>query len=429
MVPIEAAGPGDTQVLVARFPGRRGEPVVAIDGLSQAPAIDSLVVSTEIRLTRPLPSVRELLLAPQTPIPPAETLANFTGLRTLHAPWAASSPKLAAAALPSELAELAINRGCLAAVDDIAQLHGLRSLELDLYPGDSVEPVGRLPGLVELKVGGPRVTGWRALAACELLEEALLNGLTGANLRPFAGWTRLRRLTITRRGLRSLAGIERFVALEELDLRVMGIENLGPLAALPRLRSLRLTGLKAVHDLAPLAELRTLERLEVSRAGIEEADIIHLDSVGPLADLDRLEQVVLSGTVIDDDDLSPLAALSQLRRLVLHAASGPVIEALRARPGLELIVTPGRSAPDAIAHGLPIRSMSDETWYLRADLTGRLGVGTNYDAEEAVREAVTGRDRELARRLSFDTEAEAVTISAADEADLRAVAAVIDSLS
>jgi hypothetical protein len=429
MVPIEAAGRGDTQVLVARFPGRRGEPVVAIDGLGQAPEIDSLIVSTEIQLSQPLPSVRELLLPSLTQVPAAGTLANLPGLRTLHAPLAMTTRKLAVQALAPGLAELAVSRGCLADVGGVGGLSGLRSLELDLYPGDSVAPVGRLTGLIRLSVGGPRVTGWRALAACELLEEALLNGLTGANLRPFAGWNRLRRLTITRRGLRSLAGVGVLAALEELDLRLMSVEDLAPLAALPRLRSLRLIGLKAAQDLSPLAGLRTLQRLEVSRAGIEVADVVHIDSVRPLAGLDRLEEVVLSGTVVDDGDLAPFAALPGLRRLVLYGAGGPVVDELRSRPGLELIVVPGPSAPAAVAHGLPIRSAPDETWCLRADLTERLGVDTNYDAEEVVREAVMGRDRELARRLSFDTEAGAVEISAADQADLHAVAAIIDSLS
>jgi len=77
-------------------------------------------------------------------------------------------------------------------------------------------------------------------------------------------------------------------------------------------------------------------------------------------------------------------------------------------------------------HGLPIRPRSGGGWYLRADLTERLGVETNYDAEDTVRAAVT--DRELAGRLSFDSEASAVTISAADQADLRAAAEIIGRL-
>jgi hypothetical protein len=133
--------------------------------------------------------------------------------------------------------------------------------------------------------------------------------------------------------------------------------------------------------------------------------------------------------VIDDGDLTPLATLPGLRRLGLYRVDGPVVEELRARPELELIVMGGPSAAAAVIHGLPIRPARDKSWYARADLTERLGVDTNYDAEQIVREAVTRRDGELARRLSFDTEASAVTISAVDEADLHAVAAIIDSLS
>lgn len=431
MIPIEAAGRGDTQVLIARFPNRPREPVVAIDGLTQAPEIDSLIVSTEIRLSSPLPSVRELLLPSLTPVPPAETLANLTGLRTLHAPMAMTIRKLAVHALAPGLAELTTHRGCLDEVEGLGALGGLRTLKLDLYPGDSVSPVGQLTELVRLRIGGTGVTGWRALAACELLEEAHLNGLTGAHLRPFANWTRLRSLIITGRGLRSLAGVENLASLEALELDMLGVEDLTPLAGLPRLRSLRLLGVRNAHDLTPLAELRTLERLTVSRAGSEATEAVHIDSLRPLANLDQLEEVVLIGTVVDDGDLRPLTALPRLRRLVLYAATGPVVEELRARPDLDLTVHPGPqvNSHTVMAHGLPIRRAPDQNWYLRADLTDRLGVETNYDAEEMVRNAVTSEDRDLTRRLSFDTEAAGMTVAAADQADLRAVAAIIDTLS
>lgn len=426
MVPIEAAGRGDTQVLIARFPGRPGEPMVAIDGLVQAPEIDSLIVSTEIRLSRPLPSVHEMLLPRGTPLPTAETLTHLSGLRTLYAPSPTTVRTLAVSALPAGLTDLTAHRGSLADIEGVGGLSGLRSLKLSLYPGDSVTPLGRLRGLIRVGIDGPKVTGWRALAECMQLEEAQLKGITGANLQPYAGWTRLRRLAITGPGLRSLSGLDNLAMLEDLELQMLGVEDLAPLAALSKLRSLSLIGLRAAHDLSPLAGLRTLERLRVSRAGMQ--DDVHIDSIRPLAGLDRLEEVVLSGTVIADNDLRPLAAVPGLRRLVLYGAGGPVVEELRARPRLELIVTPGPSTPAALAHGLPIRSALDRSWYLRADLIEQLGVETNYDAEELVRTAVTGQDRELASRLSFDTEAGAVEISAADQADLRTVAAIISSL-
>jgi hypothetical protein len=429
LVPVEAAGTGDTQVLAARFPGRYAEPVIDLAGLADLPAVTSVVASTDVRASRPLPAVRELILAPQTPVPDAGTLANLPGLRTLYAPLATSTRRLAVPALPGGLAELALSRGCLADTAALGQLTGLRSLEIDLYPGDSVQPVGKLTGLVRLAIGGPRVTGWRALAGCVLLEEALLNGLTGANLRPFAGWTRLRRLTVTRRGLASLTGIERLGALSELDLRMLAVADLTPLATLAALRSLRLIGLQAAHDLSPLAALSGLRRLEVSRAGIEESDVVTVDSLRPLSGLAELEEAVLDGTVVADGDFSPLAGLPRLSRLRLYAAAGPAVQALRARHGLQVQVDPGPAGPAELAHGLPIRGpAADGWWSLRADLAGRLDVETNADAEKAVLTAVASRDPALARRLSTDSEADAVDIRAADPADLRAVAAIIAAL-
>jgi hypothetical protein len=54
---------------------------------------------------------------------------------------------------------------------------------------------------------------------------------------------------------------------------------------------------------------------------------------------------------------------------------------------------------------------------LRADLTDRIGADTNADAEQAVLAAVAALQPDLARRLSVDSEAAAVQISAADPAD------------
>src|SRR5262249_21242156 len=167
MVPIEAAAPGDTQVLAARFPGRTGEPVIDLAPLAGLPAVSSVIASTDVQASRPVPSVRELLLPGRTPVPPADALADLPRLRTFYAPRAMSTRTLAVEALPPGLADLTLGRSCLAGVAPLGGLGGLRSLEIDLYPGDSVQPIGLLTGLVRLRAGGQRVTGWRALAACE----------------------------------------------------------------------------------------------------------------------------------------------------------------------------------------------------------------------------------------------------------------------
>src|SRR5262249_47227211 len=200
--------------------------------------------------------------------------------------------------------------------------------------------------------------------------------------------------------------------------------------AVTGLGSLGLLGLQAARDLSPLAGLSGLRRLEVSRAGIEESDLVRPDSLRPLAGLDQLEELVLDGAVVADGDLSPLVGLPALRRLRLYAPpAGPALTALQTRPGLELTVLAGPPGAPELSHGLPIRPpVAGDQWWLRADLTDRVAADTNADAERVVLAAVAAQDAALAGRLSTDTESDAVQISAANPDDLRTVAAIIARL-
>lgn len=429
MVPVEAARTGDTQVLAARYPGRIADPVVDLDRLAELPSVDSLIASTDVRAGRPLPYLRELLLTEGAPVPPAPTLGHLVHLERLYAPLAPANRKLAIEALPAaSLVELTAHRACLRDLDAIAALTGLRALEVrDLLPGDSVAAVGHLTELVELRIGGPRVKGWRSLARCHHLEQARLNGLTAPDLRAFASWTALRSLTVTRKGLRSLDGIDALRSLTALELLVSSITDLSPLAGAPNLRSLRLVGMSDLHDIGPLAALPHLRTLEISRAGVEDSDIIRLDSLRPLAGLTELSEIRLDGTVVADGDLSPLTSLAELRRLHLFAVSGPVVDELGRQPHLDLTISPGPQARPDVSHGIAIRPAPGEgdQWLLREDLASRFGLDTNFDAEEAVLDAIRAEEPDLVPRLHTDTESAAVEISAADPADLRAVAAII----
>jgi hypothetical protein len=432
LVPIEAARAGDAQVLAARFPGRPGVPVVDLDGLAGLPSVVSVVASTEVRARRLLPEVRELLLLERAPVPDAETLRCVPGLRTLFAMSPLPGRTLSIESLPaSELRDLAVRRACLDGLAPLGQLTGLRRLIVSpCLPGDSVGSVGALTELVRLEVGGPRVGGWRALRACVALEQALLNGLAMPDLRAYAGWSRLRSLTITRPGLRSLAGVEALGSLEHLRLVMMGIDDLGPLRGRPGLRSLELVGMRGVHDLSALGSLPGLRRLEVARAGIEERDIVHVDSLRPLAGAVGLEELVLDAAVVDDGDLSPLAGLPGLRRVAVFGDLGAEVDRLRrARPdvAVELLGGPA-GAPGEPVGVVAIHPPGPgiEDWWIRENLAATLGVETNYDAERLLLGELA--DAALRRRLTFDTESGAVSVAARDERDIRAVAAAINRL-
>src|SRR5207237_1156965 len=116
--------------------------------------------------------------------------------------------------------------------------------------------------------------------------------------------------------------------LARLRLVMLTVTVLAPLAGLPRLADVELVGLQRVPDLAPLGTLPSLRRLVVARAGGEYRDIVHVDSLRPLAAAQALEEVVLTGTVVDDGDLAPLAELPALRRVVAFGEVSDAVAAL-----------------------------------------------------------------------------------------------------
>ena len=94
------------------------------------------------------------------------------------------------------------------------------------------------------------------------------------NISPISGCNRLRSLDVEGTGIRELPSLASLVHLEELDLSSTIIDDLGPVAELPSLRSLRVDGCKNVWDLRPLLELPLLNNLSVARSGLENWDLL-----------------------------------------------------------------------------------------------------------------------------------------------------------
>jgi hypothetical protein len=244
-------------------------------------------------------------------------------------------------------------------------------------------------------------------------------------------WTALTRLTLTGSGVRSFAGLEAFTSLEELHAALVAAGDLGPLAGLQRLQDVRLIGLTRVHDLSALGSVPSLRRLEIARAGIEFRDILQLDSLRPLRSARRLEELVLRAAVIRDGDLRPLEELPALRRVDVFGDLAAEVERFKtARPDVVVSWHGGETTPGTRVGSVHVRPPINRMnrWWIREDLTERLGARTNADAERRLQKAIEAVDPELLTRLNFDTEGDAVSVDAAAEEDIRAVAAAIDSL-
>jgi len=436
LIPIECVESGDVQVFAARAV-RLGEATIDLDPLAALPTVRSIVASTTVQARTPLPHISELLLFGNTPLPDEQTLRNLPGLVRLWAGWAPGKPPLALEALPEGLEALGICRHSLGWVKSpsprfasLTRFTKLRALTLnDCWPQDSVASLADLTGLVQLRSNAP--LGWSALRTCTELEDVAAIRPRLANLRSLKTWTRLRRLTITGSGVRSLAGLEALTGLEELRLIMMAVDDLSPLADLVRLREIELTGLTRAHDLTPLGRLTSLRRLAIARAGIEYRDIVHVDSLRPLAGAKALEELTMTAAVVDDRDLVPLLELPSLRKVRLSGELGDAVDRFRtARPEVDVAWFQPGPPPGARVGAVFVRPPAEgiPSWWIREDLTELFKVQTNADAEQRLRTALAAEAPAVLDRLSFDTEGDAVCVNAPSDEDARLVAGVITRL-
>ena len=107
----------------------------------------------------------------------------------------------------------------------------------------------------------------------------------------------------------TIAGQEYSTALTELDLSSRGLTDadLAPLAEIKNLESLNLSGNNAITNLSSLAGLSSLTFLNIMNTGATD--------LSPLSDLTAMESLHLSNAEITD--LSPLTGMSHLEELYL----------------------------------------------------------------------------------------------------------------
>jgi hypothetical protein len=126
--------------------------------------------------------------------------------------------------------------------------------------------------------------------------------------------------------------------------------------------------------------------------------------------------------------------LPKLRHIRLGQDIGIDVSALRAaRPECAIDFTPPSSRRTDLEErvgNVTIHRPGDgvDEWWIFDSLADALGSPTNYDAEKKIRSAVKRDNRALASRIEWDAEAGAVGIFAAEEADIRRVAEIVNEL-
>lgn len=146
-----------------------------------------------------------------------------------------------------------------------------------------------------------------------------------------AAQTQLRRLRVKWGDYSDLSTLAGFNQLQDLALLgASSVRDVTPLGELVTLRSLEIDSLKHAHNLDALGALIDLERLELGGDWMS-IRIAHIDSIGFISRLERLQSLVLHTIVVDDSDYSPLLRHPDLRvaRVMETRGMKPTHEALR----------------------------------------------------------------------------------------------------
>ena len=165
--------------------------------------------------------------------------------------------------------------------------------------------------LTQLNVDGKGIRDLTGLQFATNLSSIRIEGSKVSDLSPIAGLTQLKRIDIDidftdpPSIIHDAKQLSRLVNLTFLALH--GVEDLTPLAGLPKLEQLFVSH-SNIRDLSPLAGLVNLELIHMSGALISD--------LSPLAGLTKLEHLYLPGG--DISDLTPLAGLTELEELHLH---------------------------------------------------------------------------------------------------------------
>jgi hypothetical protein len=226
-------------------------------------------------------------------------------------------------------------------------------------------PVAGLEELRALKLRATAVTdsGLEHIADLAKLESLDLSRTetTDAGFANLRGLTALRTLNLAQTGLtdRGVSFLDRLTALEDLDLlgtRITskGLETVGRLT---KLRALCLWSTRVTDEgLAHLRGLKDLRSLSLGGGGpgVTDAGVRHL------AALERLEELVLSGTRITDAALPILGKTTALKHLSLNGTevTDAGLEHLKRLAGLKSLRIAGTDVTDAgLVHLRKLRSL------------------------------------------------------------------------
>ena len=191
-------------------------------------------------------------------------------------------------------------------LDDLQYLVFLKTLTINSGPSGELKHIAELSNLEEVTITDTSV----------LAEELSYLGRLDS----------LKRLTLQKCGLSTIAGLEQARRLTYLDLCDNSLRNITPLSELLNLQELNLSN-NALNDLLPLSGLKNLTILDVSQNEIA--------SLIPISTVTGLEKLNVANNYLTE--LTGIAPLAKLGQLNASGNSISVVSALSANTELTIL--------------------------------------------------------------------------------------------
>ncbi|MCW1930878.1 leucine-rich repeat domain-containing protein [Pararhodobacter zhoushanensis] len=214
-------------------------------------------------------------------------------------------------------------RALAALPPEIAELAGLRFLDLDYTHVSDLTPLSGLTGLTELYLTGTPVGDLTPLSGLTGLTVLSLEDTPVSELTPLSGLTKLSALRLSGTPVSDLTQLSGLTGLTELWLMGTQVSDLTPLSDLTGLTALYLSG-TPVSDLTPLSGLTGLTELWLNDTPVSD--------LAALSVLTGLTELYLADTQVSD--LTPLSDLLTLTNLWLDRTPVRDLRPIRRLQGL-----------------------------------------------------------------------------------------------
>jgi len=228
-------------------------------------------------------------------------------------------------------------------LNELKTMHFISSLELNGVPARDLAPVGSLVQLRELKMLQlpNRFLDIRPLEKLVNLQKLTIIQFLVQDLSALRGMTSLRYLDLTATPVSDVSPLRDVQTLEELRIDQRSAPGLTTLASghLKRLHIIHADGIPDPIELSPVADLKTLETLDITPA--------RLLTLTPLRSLSNLSELIITGTAVSFQDLknysvhlqdpAAIAELHNLKKLGLAWVDIQDTDCLEGLRGLEQI--------------------------------------------------------------------------------------------